>query len=107
MDTDYLIVFTTCASEEEATTLAKAAVKQQAAACCNIIKDVRSIYVWQGQANDDREVLLVSKTTAKSFPQLRELIQKLHSYDVPEIIAMPVVAGNDDYLNWVTEQTTS
>ncbi len=105
MDAEFLIVFTTCSSEEEAATIAKAAVEQKAAACCNIVNDVRSVYVWEGEVNDDREVLLLSKTPANTFPRLRDLIEQLHSYDVPEIVAVPIITGNKEYLTWIDSQT--
>ena len=99
-------MLTTCSSEEEAGRIATALVSDKAAACCNIIKDVRSIYSWQGKLEDDREVLLFIKTTSVSFPRVREIITRIHSYDVPEIIALPIIDGADDYLKWVAEQTT-
>ncbi len=104
MQYDHLLILTTCASENEAAKIAEALVTAKAAACCNIIKDIRSLYIWQGKLEDDREVLLLTKTTTASFPKVREMIVKLHSYDVPEIIALPIVDGSADYLNWVSEQ---
>jgi periplasmic divalent cation tolerance protein len=102
---EYVLVLTTCSSDEEAGRIATALVSEKTAACCNIVKDVRSIYFWQGKLEDDREVLLIIKTTYASFPRVREMIGELHSYDVPEIIALPIIDGSEDYLNWVSEQT--
>lgn len=101
---DYLLTLTTCASEDEAAKIAEALVTAKAAACCNIVQDVRSLYIWQGKFEDDREVLLLTKTTTAAFPRLREMILTLHSYDVPEIVAIPIVYGSADYLQWVSEQ---
>jgi len=103
--TDYLLVLTTCASEEEAHKIAETVISEKAAACCNIVKDVRSIYFWQDKLQDDREVLLLIKTTGESFPRLRLRITELHSYEVPEVIALPIVDGSQDYLRWVSKQT--
>ena len=102
---EYILVLSTCSSAEEAGKIATALVSEKAAACCNIIKDIRSIYFWQGKLEDDWEVLLLTKTTSASFVRVRDLITKLHSYDVPEIIALPIVDGSDDYLKWVSGQT--
>jgi len=106
MQSDHLLVLTTCASEEEAKIIAETLVTEKAAACCNIIKDVRSLYIWQGEFSDDREVLLLTKTTAACFRAVRDTILKLHSYDVPEIIAVPIVDGSTDYLRWIAERTS-
>jgi periplasmic divalent cation tolerance protein len=106
MQYDHVLVLTTCASEDQAAQIAEALVTTNAAACCNIIKDVRSLFIWQGKLEDDREVLLLTKTTTASFPKVRDTILKLHSYDVAEIIAVPIVDGSDDYLRWVKEQTS-
>jgi len=103
--TDYLLVITMCSSEEEARKIAEAVVSEKAAACCNIVTDVRSVYFWQGELRNDREVLLLIKTTGESFPRLRLRIAELHSYEVPEVIALPIVDGSQDYLRWVSEQT--
>ena len=106
MPHEYLLTLTTCASENEAAKIAEALVIAKLAACCNVVKDVRSLYIWQGKLEDDREVLLLTKTTTASFPKVRDTIIKLHSYDVPEIIAIPIVDGSADYLNWVSEQSS-
>lgn len=105
MQDEYLLVLTTCSSEEEAGKIATALVSEKAAACCNIVGGIRSLYFWQGKLEDDKEVLLLIKTTSASFSRLREIIAKLHSYDVPEIIAIPIVDGSESYLKWISEQT--
>lgn len=104
---EYLLVLTTCASEEEARKIAEALVTEHAAACCNIVPGLHSIFFWKDNLEHDREVLLLIKTTVGSFPRVRETISKLHSYEVPEIIALPVVDGAGTYLRWVSEQTHS
>lgn len=105
MQAEYLLVLTTCASEDQAAQIAEALIKANAAACCNIVKDVRSLYIWRDKLEDDQEVLLLTKTTVSAFPKVREMIKNLHSYDVPEIIALPIVDGSTDYLDWIKEQT--
>jgi periplasmic divalent cation tolerance protein len=78
-------------------------VESHLAACCNIIPSLRSIYFWQGKLCDDSELLLVIKTKADRYELLKQKIRELHPYDVPEVIALPVLKGNKDYLKWVDE----
>jgi periplasmic divalent cation tolerance protein len=103
-----IIVLVTCASQREAQKIARALVENRLAACGNIIEShVESIYRWKGKINTACETLLILKTTRRQFAKLEEEIRKLHSYDVPEIIAMPVVAGSAQYLKWVAESVTA
>lgn len=95
------MVFCTCSSREEARKVAQAVVEAEAAACVNIVAGVESIYRWEGKIESAEELLLVMKTTRERFTALRELIVKLHSYDTPEVIAVPVVAGLEKYLQWL------
>jgi periplasmic divalent cation tolerance protein len=99
--TDALIVFCTCSSNSEAAQLARALVTDGAAACVNIIHAIESVYRWQGKIETSQEVLLIIKTTSDRFPELRDLIVKLHSYDTPEVIAVPVADGLAKYLSWM------
>lgn len=99
--TDALIVFCTCSSQEEALKLARALVEQEAAACVNIVPAIESVYRWEGQIETAQEFLLIVKSTRERFAALQELIVKLHSYDTPEVIAVPVVAGLPKYLAWL------
>ena len=103
--TGALVVFCTCASESEALQLAKASVEARLAACVNVLPGVRSLYRWQEKIETADEVLLVLKTTAETFPALRDHIAALHSYDTPEIVALPVVDGAPKYLAWLSAQT--
>ena len=102
---EYLLVLTTCGSEEEAAKIAETLVTQHAAACCNILPGLHSIFVWRGTLEREREVLLLIKTTAGAFTRVQETIARLHSYEIPEIIALPIIDGAEDYLRWVAEQT--
>jgi periplasmic divalent cation tolerance protein len=99
--TDALIVFCACSSNSEAAQLARALVMDGAAACVNIIHAVESVYRWEGKIETSQEALLIVKTTSARFPELRDLVVKLHSYDTPEVIAVPVVDGLAKYLTWM------
>ena len=102
---DNILVFITASNEEEASKIAKALVEGRLAGCVNIIKGIRSIYAWQGKIEDEAEVLMVAKTRRNLFAGLCKRVKELHSYTVPEIIAMPVVEGSEDYLKWLKEAT--
>lgn len=99
--TDKRIVLTTAGSEEEARKIARALVERRLAACVNIVPQVSSIYRWQGKVEDAQEWLLIVKTTAQAFDQVRDAIAELHSYDLPECICLPIEDGSAEYLNWI------
>lgn len=106
--TDKRIVLVTCASTKEATRIARAAVERRLAACGNIFSGpVESIYRWKGKVEQAREALLILKTTRKRFSQLQAAIRQLHSYEVPEIIALPIAEGFPGYLKWITDSTSN
>ena len=98
----YYVVFIT-APVEAGNDLAEFIVKNKLGACVNLISEVSSTYWWQGNIEHDREVLLVVKTNEEKFPELVEKVKKIHPYTVPEIIALPIVDGNGDYLKWIDE----
>ena len=98
---EFLVVYIT-ASGENATDLASALVCEKLAACVNRIPGVESTYAWEGRVERDTEDLLIVKTRAGLFDRLKERVQALHAYDVPEIIAVPVVEGSEGYLEWMT-----
>ncbi len=100
----YGIILVTAGSETEADAIASELVKSKLAACATVFP-VRSIYTWQGEVNRDREVQLLIKTNLDRFPEIAAKIRELHSYEVPEIIALPIVAGLQPYLDWIGEQT--
>ena len=102
---EYVVVFITTSSYEEARKVADALVSQRKAACVNIVPKVNSLFRWKRKIEDTEESLLVVKTRAKLFPEVVNLVQSIHSYEVPEIIAMPIVEGNPDYLRWLEEET--
>jgi periplasmic divalent cation tolerance protein len=102
--TDKLVVLVTCGSAKEARRIARAVVEQKLAACVNILDTrVQSIYRWKGKVESAREFLLVIKTSRRRLATLQKKIEQLHRYDVPEIIALPIVAGAPSYLAWITE----
>ncbi len=104
---DYLVVLVTASGEEEAARIGRELVGARLAACVNIVKGMRSIYRWQGKIEDEDEVLMIIKTRKELFGHLKEMVKKQHSYSVPEIIALPVVEGSEDYLAWLKEETGS
>ncbi len=100
-----IVVLVTCGSEEEAAKIANSLVEERLAACVNIISPVRSIYRWEGKIWDEREWMLMIKTQKKRFEDLEKKVKSLHSYSVPEIVALPVVEGSASYLKWLEENT--
>ena len=99
--TDKIVVLSTCGSADEAERLARELVAQHAAACVNIVAPVRSIYRWKGKIEDASEWLLIVKTNRASFDRLRAALEAAHSYELPEVLALPVVAGSPNYLRWI------
>lgn len=98
---EFLVVYIT-ASGKNARDLASALVDEKLAACVNRIPGVESTYTWEGKVERDTEDLLIVKTRAGLFDRLKARVQALHAYDVPEIIAVPVVEGSESYLEWMT-----
>jgi periplasmic divalent cation tolerance protein len=105
--TDKIVVLTTCDSEKQAAQLARHLVEHRIAACVNILPKARSIYRWQGKIEDSGEWMLLIKSRRDLFAALRAEIQKLHTYDVPEVIAIPMVDGSEAYLGWLDGQLTT
>jgi periplasmic divalent cation tolerance protein len=101
--TDKRVVLSTAGSEDEARKVAHHLVEHQLAACVNIVPGIESIYRWQGKVESAREWLLLIKTTAEKFPAVRDAIRKVHSYDVPECIAIEIEDGSAEYLQWIGE----
>ena len=102
---DNIVVFITTSDEEEAAKIAHALVEARLAGCANIVGGLRSVYRWEGRIEDEPEVLIVVKTRLSLFEGLSRKVRELHSYKVPEIIAVPVVKGSADYLKWLKEVT--
>jgi len=98
---DGIVVFITVGSEEEGRKIARLLVKEKKAACVNIVPGVDSLFRWKGRINSARESLLLVKTKASLLPEIISLVKQIHSYEVPEIIALPVIGGSEDYLKWL------
>jgi periplasmic divalent cation tolerance protein len=101
--TDLRIVLSTAGSHDEARRIANELVERRLAACVNIVAKIESIFSWKGKVQEGEEVLMIIKTTEAVFPKLRDAITELHTYEVPECLALAVEAGNDPYLKWVAE----
>lgn len=97
----YQLVITTCPDDDLAESLATALVKEGLAACVNILPTVRSIYKWQGQIESAEEFLLIIKSRVEDYPAVEQRITQLHSYELPEVIAVPIVNGLPAYLAWL------
>ncbi len=106
MNAPALLVLTTCANAREADELAAALVEERLAACVNRLDGVMSTYRWESQLNRDRETLLLIKTTEARFDDLQEAITRRSSYDVPELIAIPIIKGSPAYLGWLTDSVS-
>jgi len=104
MNGGWLIVFVTSPNYKEAEKLARGIISERLAACVNIIDNITSIYWWKNNVEKDKEVLLIIKTHMRVFKKLVEYIKRNHSYEVPEIIAMPIIAGYADYLEWIMKE---
>jgi periplasmic divalent cation tolerance protein len=100
--TDQIVVLNTCSSEEEAERLARLLVERRLAACVSVVPGARSFYRWQGAIESANEWLLVIKSSRALFSSLATAIEQEHSYDVPEVLALPVVEGSANYLNWLS-----
>lgn len=103
--TDSIVVLITAPGEDDAAAISTALIEARLAACVNIIRDIRSLYRWQGKVEDGPEVLMVVKTRKELFADLAKKVKGLHRYTVPEIIALPVIDGLDEYLGWLRQET--
>jgi periplasmic divalent cation tolerance protein len=102
-DEDAIVVFLTAPSGEEATRLADLLIGAHLAACVQILPEMESVYRWQGKIERQSEILLIAKTTRGKFADLEREVRALHSYETPEIVAVPIVTGSQPYLDWLNE----
>jgi periplasmic divalent cation tolerance protein len=102
--TDKIVVLSTCASAEEAERLARRVIDDRLAACVNVLSPVRSFYRWKGEIEDSAEWLLIIKSTRDKFDGLRAALESAHTYEVPEVIAIPIVEGSPNYLSWIERE---
>lgn len=105
MSADFIVVLVTCPSTMEAGRLVDSLLNKRLIACGNIIPSVRSRFWWKGKVTGAKESLVVLKTKKRSFGSLEKELKRIHSYEVPEIIALPVVRGSREYLRWVAENS--
>jgi len=101
-----VVIFVTTASEAEATKLAELLLEQRLIACANILSGIHSIFHWENKICKETEFLLILKTTKSKIEQIISQVQSHHSYDVPEIIALPIIEGAQNYLNWIYSETS-
>lgn len=106
MKENYLVVFITTGTTEEAGRIAHILIGERKAACVNIVPEVHSKFWWQGEIDSAAEALLIVKTKASLLDELVRLVKENHSYEVPEVVALPILGGNPDYLKWIGEVTS-
>ncbi len=99
----HIVVFITAADAEEARLIADVLLQQKKAACVNIVPGLSSLFWWRDKIDSAKESLLIVKTRASLLDEIIELVKEIHSYDNPEVIALPIVGGSDDYLEWLDE----
>jgi periplasmic divalent cation tolerance protein len=99
----FQLVLSTAGSEEQARSIARELVDRRLAACVSIVAHACSVYRWKGEVHEEDEKLMLIKTSRRLFPQVREAIRELHTYDVPEVLAVPIEAGDESYLAWLAE----
>jgi len=101
-----VVVLITASSADEAAKIGRALVEEHLVACANIAGGVRSLFFWDGKTRDAQETILICKSRSVLLDRIIDRVKQLHSYTVPEIIALPIVAGSKDYLDWVNETAT-
>jgi periplasmic divalent cation tolerance protein len=101
--TDKVVILVTAASRRECKKIAKHLVEVKLAACVNITQGVESIYHWEGKIADDKEYLMLIKSTRELFPEIKHAISQIHTYHTPEIICLPIIDGSRNYLQWISD----
>jgi len=99
-----VVIFITTGTDEEAHRIANMLLNQKKVACVNILPKVRSLFWWQGKLDSAQESLLIVKTRASLLSEIVSMVREVHSYDVPEVIALPIIGGNPDYLEWIGKE---
>lgn len=105
MNQEFIVVLITAANRTEAEQIGGYLVEEKLAACCNIVDSIFSIFSWEGKTCQENEVLLIIKSVKTRFDKIVSEVKKLHSYDTPEIITLPIISGSEDYLNWIASET--
>ena len=101
---EHIVVLVTVGGEEEAQRIARRLLDSRLAACVNIVNGVPSLFLWQGKQEMEQESLLIIKSNGRLLSRIVEVVKKIHSYDVPEVIALPVTGGNEGYLKWIDSE---
>lgn len=104
---DAIVVFMTASSADEARRIAQQLVESRLAACVQILPEIESTYCWNGEIQREKELLILAKTMADKFAALEKSVRAIHSYETPEIVAVPITAGSSAYLEWLTENVRS
>ncbi|MBU1726853.1 MAG: divalent-cation tolerance protein CutA [Candidatus Omnitrophica bacterium] len=99
----YIVIFITASNKKEADKIASALIEKKLAACVNIVEKIESVFWWQAKVDRSNEMLMVVKSKKSKFNKILKLVKSLHSYQVPEIIALPIVAGEKSYLSWIDD----
>jgi periplasmic divalent cation tolerance protein len=100
-----IVIFITTGTDGEARRVAEVLLEQRKAACVTIVPTVKSLFWWEDRVDSDQESLLIVKSKASLLDEIVSLVKGVHSYDVPEVIALPIIGGNPDYLNWIGKET--
>ena len=103
LDSGHIVIFVTAKDKEEALKISEVLLDDKLAACVNIIGQVESLFWWQGKINEENESMLVIKSKHSLLPEIIDKVKGVHTYSVPEIIALPIVGGDEDYLKWIDE----
>ena len=103
----YIVILITAKNVREANKIVTKLIERRLIACANIVKDIKSVFWWQGKVDKAHEVLLILKSKKSCCGKIVKTVKSLHSYDVPEIIALPIVAGNKDYVKWIGKNCTA
>jgi periplasmic divalent cation tolerance protein len=107
MNTKFIILYCTVPDKDTAEMISENLVKEKLAACCNIVSGLKSVYRWEKKVQSDNELLLIIKTRSSLYSEIETRIKDLHPYTVPEIIALPLINGSVEYLNWMDENVRS
>lgn len=102
--TDKVVVYTTCGNITEAESIARNLIDNRLAACVNVVPGLLSYYRWQGKVENDAELLLMIKTAGSLIDEVRNALETLHSYDLPEMIVLPIIGGSPNYLEWLEQE---
>ena len=103
MSKNYILMMVTCASRKEACSISKKLLAKRLIACANILPKIESKFWWRGKLNSAVEFLVIMKTVRSNFSKVEAAVKRIHSYEVPEIIALPIVTGSRDYLDWISQ----